>query len=82
MGWWLTEGGLVIGDEPADIVGEVLDSVLEQCRARFPFTVEQFLATVAFASGHISLGTEYSLELMRNGTIQGTGLGSGGKPGT
>lgn len=74
MGWWTTEGNLVIGDEPADIVGDALDGALEQCRARFPFTAEQFLATVAFASGHISLDTEYSLELMRNGKPQGTGL--------
>ena len=55
MGWFETYPDVVIGDEPADIIGIALDDAFAACKKEWPdFTVNQFMATVAFSSGHIA----------------------------
>ncbi len=69
MGWFEGDHGHLIGDELADIIGPGLDALLVECQMSYPdVTPAQFLANVAFASGHVD--ETYGLKLITHPTDQ------------
>ena len=66
MGWFAGEHDAVIGDEPADIIGDALDRAYEECQQRFSMSAKDFLANVAFASGHIALDSGYGIRFVKD----------------